>query len=448
MPQLFTVRWPLFARLEAALLFPVACNIVSQSEPLRTFVNQRMVVSLAPLLWHVGISNLAIFWAGMAIAAILPFMLLLVVIDRFLTVRKGFAFLSIIAIAIWTVVGTRAPGLVAAYVPQPFLHQLDGLTTVQKAALTMACLTLLLHLKALWTGLRDQGDVAERLLAERDAHPYGGRNDYDAQDVYHRQTADFRGWQLQKQPAGVGSGPGEHPLVRFLYGVTWAGLIGIVSVAYLVWYGVPGFGPGMRYREPTQVVELAPVRPTAPAKAAAPIAAQPVRPAPLAPLAPAAAARVVVVAAPPPPPMPMVQHPTGVSSSVEAGGTISGPNEAIAQRGSDGSFAFDAVVNGSHVRMLFDTGATVVGLRAEDAERLGIAVDNLTWSARIKTANGTAEVAPVTIDTMIVGNITLRKVPGFVAKQGALPQNLLGQTFLARLSGFNVENNLLILRGR
>ena len=137
-----------------------------------------------------------------------------------------------------------------------------------------------------------------------------------------------------------------------------------------------------------------------------------------------------------------------MSYSVEAGGTVSGPNEAIAQRGHDGSFAFDAVVNGSHVRMLFDTGATVVGLRAEDAERVGIAVDDLTYSATIKTANGTADVAPVMIDSLVIGNIELHKVPGFVAKQGMLPQNLLGQSFLARLSGYNVENNLLILRGR
>jgi aspartyl protease family protein len=147
-------------------------------------------------------------------------------------------------------------------------------------------------------------------------------------------------------------------------------------------------------------------------------------------------------------PLPSVQRPTAMSASIAAGGTIGGPNEAVAQRGNDGSFAFDAVVNGTHVRMLFDTGASVVGLRAEDAERLGISVSGLNYSAKIKTANGTAEVAPVMIDTMIIGNISLRNVAGFVAKQGTLPQNLLGQTFLARLSGFNVENNLLVLRGR
>jgi clan AA aspartic protease (TIGR02281 family) len=457
MPQLFTVRWPVFARLEAALLFPVACNVASEFEPLRTLINQQLVAPLAPLLYHVGISNQAIFWAGMAFATVLPYLLLLVVADRFLTVRKGFALLSIVAIAIWTEAAERGPAVVAQYLPEPFLRQVDWLSSVQKAALTVAGLTLLLHLKALWTGLRDQGEVAESLIAERDAYPYRTRNGAAAQDVYRRQTADFRGWQVQKEFAGLGSGPREHPAVQFLYGATWAGLIAVVSVAYLIWYGVPGFGPGMRYREPTQVVELGPARPTV--KAAAPVATASLHPVPAphfveAPPPPmptvqrrtqAQVENFVVV---PPPPMPTVQMPTGVSSSVEVEGAISGPNEAIAQRGADGSFAFDAVVNGSHVRMLFDTGASVVGLRAEDAERLGIPVNELTYSAQIKTANGSAAVAPVTIDSMIIGNITLRKVSGFVAKQGALPQNLLGQTFLARLSGFNVENNLLILHGR
>jgi clan AA aspartic protease (TIGR02281 family) len=457
MSQMFTVRWPLFARLEAALLFPVACAVASEIAPLRAYVGQQLVATLAPLLYHLGISNQAIFWAGMAIAAFLPYVLLLVAADRFLTVRKGFALLSFIAIAVWSVAAARAPALVAQYLPEPFLREVNWLSSSQKAALTVFGVALLLHLKALWTGVRDQGEVADGLLADRDAYPYPRRNESDPQDVYHRQTADFRGWQLQKQLSGLGSGPREHPVVQFLTGLTWAGLSAVVGVAYLIWYGFPGFGPGMRYHEPTPIVEAGPVRPTASAKSATLVATPPLRPAP-APAVPPPAEHVAMAppALPPPaervvvapPPMPNVQRPTAMSASVEVQGRISGPNEAIAQRGNDGSFAFDAVVNGSHVRMLFDTGATVVGLRAEDADRLGIQVSNLTYSAKIKTANGTAEVAPITIDTMIIGNITLRKVSGFVAKEGALPQNLLGQTFLARLSGFNVENNLLILRGR
>jgi aspartyl protease family protein len=67
---------------------------------------------------------------------------------------------------------------------------------------------------------------------------------------------------------------------------------------------------------------------------------------------------------------------------------------------------------------------------------------------KIKTANGTADAAPVTIAAMTIGNITLRNVFAVVAKEGMLHESLLGQTFLGRLSGFNVENNLLVLTGR
>jgi aspartyl protease family protein len=90
----------------------------------------------------------------------------------------------------------------------------------------------------------------------------------------------------------------------------------------------------------------------------------------------------------------------------------------------------------------------VVAIRGEDAARVGIDVTQLTYSARVKTANGIAEVAPVVIETLTVGDITQRNVPGFVAKRGAMHENLLGQSFLSRLSGFNVEKNRLVLQGR
>jgi clan AA aspartic protease (TIGR02281 family) len=372
-----------------------------------------------------------------AIATLLPYVCLLVVIDRFLTVRKGFALLSIAAIAVWMATAARSPDLVAHYLPEPFLRQVKWLSASQKAMITIGGMTLLLHIKALWSGLRDHGEVADKLIAEGEAYPYR-QHEASAQDLYYRQTADFRGWQVQHE--GLGAGPREHPVVQFLTGVTWVGVTLVVGFAYLTWYGYPGFGPGMRYEEPAPVVEVGPVRPGASPKTVAPPITQAARPAPA---APQASEHVVPVA-----PLPSVQRPTALSASVQAGNMISGDNEAVSQRGSDGSFAFDAVVNGTHVRMLFDTGASVVGLRSEDAERLGIAVDDLNYTAKIKTANGNAEVAPVNIDTMIIGNITLHNVAGFVAKQGMLQQNLLGQTFLARLSGFNVENNLLVLRGR
>jgi aspartyl protease family protein len=121
--------------------------------------------------------------------------------------------------------------------------------------------------------------------------------------------------------------------------------------------------------------------------------------------------------------------------------------EATASRQQNGSFTLEALVNNQPTSMLFDTGASLVTLRAEDAARLGIALNPLTYSIQYHTANGVAWMAPVTIATMTVGSITLHDVPALIAKPGTLHENLLGQSFLERLREYKVESNRIILRG-
>jgi clan AA aspartic protease (TIGR02281 family) len=121
--------------------------------------------------------------------------------------------------------------------------------------------------------------------------------------------------------------------------------------------------------------------------------------------------------------------------------------EASAWRRQNGSFALEAIVNNQPTSMLFDTGASLVTLRAEDAARLGVAVGALTYSIQSKTANGVAWMAPCTIATMSVGSITVRDIPALIAKPGTLQENLLGQSFLERLREYKVESNRVIFRG-
>jgi clan AA aspartic protease (TIGR02281 family) len=439
MPQLFTVRWPLFARLEAVLFFPVAVRLASEIETVRTLVNRGVVPALAPFGVQLGTSTHVIFWAALAIAAIVPYCFFLIVADRFLTVRKGFALLSAGAIAVWAEAAHHLSWLLVDLVPDSARNGTGGLSFAHEAALAAGGVALLLHLKALWTGLRDQGDVAMRLLSARDKHANRdspASQAERAQDVYNRQTADFRGWRSQLEVQAVGGGLTANAAVKILYAFTWIGVIVGVGFAYQNWNnsGRAGFGKS----------RVGPVAAAGPFMTGAGADGEPQAPSPRILGAPARSNTHVVVAAS----LPSVQRPTELSASDQSGSATSGPNEAVSERANDGSFAFDAVVNGTHVRMLFDTGASVVGLRAEDAVRLGVSVTRLNYSAKIKTANGTADVAPVMIDTMTIGNITLRNVSGFVAKEGMLHENLLGQTFLARLAGFNVERNLLVLKGR
>lgn len=135
--------------------------------------------------------------------------------------------------------------------------------------------------------------------------------------------------------------------------------------------------------------------------------------------------------------MPSVVYPSSVTR-----GSV-----ATAQRGRGGHFIFEVGVNGTAVPMVFDTGASVVSLRAEDAAAAGIDVSSLRYTGMTQTANGPSAVAPVVLQSITVGGITRRNVPGSVSKPGAMAVSLLGQSFNSRLAGYKFEGEQLVLMG-
>jgi aspartyl protease family protein len=120
--------------------------------------------------------------------------------------------------------------------------------------------------------------------------------------------------------------------------------------------------------------------------------------------------------------------------------------EVIRQR--DGHFVIEAKANGYALPFIFDTGATSVVLRAEDASKLGIDVDKLGYTSVVSTANGTARAAEITLQSLAIGSIVERNVRALVARRGAMQESLLGQTFLERLASYSVSDDRLALRGR
>ncbi|WP_210490992.1 retropepsin-like aspartic protease family protein [Microvirga antarctica] len=134
---------------------------------------------------------------------------------------------------------------------------------------------------------------------------------------------------------------------------------------------------------------------------------------------------------------------------VAPGRTVVNPEgEVVAARRSDGTFLVTGQVNGRDARFIFDTGASTIVLRAEDAAHLGVKADSLTYSVPVSTANGMALAAPVTIASLALGPIEERNVRALVARAGVLQINLLGMSFLERLSSYEVRGNRLILRGK
>jgi clan AA aspartic protease (TIGR02281 family) len=453
--RLFTVRWPSLARVEAIAFFPVALLLAPMYQSVRELVESGVVPKLAPLHAELGIPNAQIILFAAGLVVFVPYVVALIVIDRMLTIRKGYAVLSIAVIAFAAFAGYELAGLLVAGLPDALLLDPNRLPHDQQIALMAGGIAFLLHARPLWIGLRDDGDVAERLVLAEEEDQYRRANGYQRsslpKDVYHRHTAGFREWAPQQHLERMNSGPREHGAVKVLAAITWIAVVGGLGFAYL-WHNFP-------LRSAAAPAAPAAPSPPPPPRVQAGGGSFQVRSLPLVPVAEQPAA--TQQQAPPPrsaahdlpavitlAPLPAVQRPSDVSANIQGSSGYVGPNEAVAERNGDGSFAFDAVVNGSHLPMLFDTGATVVGIRGEDAPQLGIAMNRLNYSAKVKTANGIAEVAPVIIDTLTVGNITLHGIPGFVAKQGALQANLLGQSFLVRLAGYNVERNMLLLKGR
>jgi aspartyl protease family protein len=116
------------------------------------------------------------------------------------------------------------------------------------------------------------------------------------------------------------------------------------------------------------------------------------------------------------------------------------------EAGRGGHFHTEAEINGREIAVMVDTGATVVSLSYEDAERAGIYLNRGDFTRAVSTANGVARVASVTLDRVSIGEITVRNVPATVAEPGRLRTTLLGMSFLGRLSRFDMRSGMLVLQ--
>ena len=116
------------------------------------------------------------------------------------------------------------------------------------------------------------------------------------------------------------------------------------------------------------------------------------------------------------------------------------------QADKSGHFVTDADINGRNVRVLVDTGATVVALSYEDASSVGLRPGSLVFNVPVSTANGVAQAARVKLDQVSIDGIEVEDVEGLVLPQGALRGTLLGMSFLSRLDSFKVEDGVLYLK--
>ena len=111
-----------------------------------------------------------------------------------------------------------------------------------------------------------------------------------------------------------------------------------------------------------------------------------------------------------------------------------------------GQYAAGVQINGQNVRMLVDTGATMVVISYDTALRLGLRPLDADYTARVRTANGVAAVAPVVLRAVEIGPIYVGDVQALIAAPSAGPIDLLGESFLKRLASVEQRSGRLVLR--
>jgi aspartyl protease family protein len=123
----------------------------------------------------------------------------------------------------------------------------------------------------------------------------------------------------------------------------------------------------------------------------------------------------------------------------------SNSRSVVVRPGRNGHFEVDGRVDGRFMKFMVDTGATVIALNESDAAMLGIHPSQPEFSALVKTANGTARAAPTRLSRVEIQDLVVRDVDAVVLPDTALSDNLLGLSFLARLSRFSYSDGELVL---
>ena len=111
-----------------------------------------------------------------------------------------------------------------------------------------------------------------------------------------------------------------------------------------------------------------------------------------------------------------------------------------------GQYSTDVRVNGQSVPMLIDTGASLVVVSADVADRLGIVPPPNAQRVQVRTANGVAAATRVKLNSIEIGPVYVPDVQALIADRSAGEVNLVGESLLARLNGVEQRSGYLYLR--
>lgn len=110
----------------------------------------------------------------------------------------------------------------------------------------------------------------------------------------------------------------------------------------------------------------------------------------------------------------------------------------------DGHFWVEAEVDGTPVKFLVDSGATMTTIDRATARRAGLTI-NPQRDQLVRTGNGMIRVSSAIAGEVTIGAIERRRVRLHIAEMDNI--NVLGMNFLSSLDRWGVEGRWLVLEG-
>ena len=102
-----------------------------------------------------------------------------------------------------------------------------------------------------------------------------------------------------------------------------------------------------------------------------------------------------------------LNHAAPPEAAARVAETIPTVNTLVYPANEQGHIILEAAVNGASMRLLVDTGATLLTLTTADARAAGITSGELVFNHRASTANGSARMASVTLREIRIGQLSI-----------------------------------------
>lgn len=119
--------------------------------------------------------------------------------------------------------------------------------------------------------------------------------------------------------------------------------------------------------------------------------------------------------------------------------TANGPSADILRAG-DGLFYVTGDVDGTPIRFVVDTGATVVVLTPADARKLGIVPNSIDHRAQIQTVAGSRSMQWTKLSRIKIAGQSAYHLDAAVVRDG-LKVSLLGQNFLSEMGSVTLQKD-------